>query len=320
VPGAEKNKAEGGKLVKIKMKRRSQSLKDTFSTYHPIVNAVFFCAVISFSMVFLHPVFLAISMSGSFIYAVSLSGKRTLKFALIFLIPMMLVAGAVNPLFNHRGVTILRYMGDNPLTLESILYGVAIAVMFGTVILWFSCVNVVMTSDKLMYLFGRIIPSLSMMFSMVLRFVPKFKNQIRLISNSQKCIGRDISDGTLRQRARHGIKILSIMVSWALENAIDTADSMRSRGYGLPGRSSFAIYRFDSRDRWALICFVILILLVIAGGLMGENNIQYFPSIKVETVTIISLFIYAGYALLCYAPVIINVWEAIKWQRLQSRI
>ena len=92
----------------------------------------------------------------------------------------------------------VRYM-ETTLTLESILYGVAIAVMFGTVILWFSCVNVVMTSDKLMYLFGRIIPSLSMMFSMVLRFVPKFKNQIRLISNSQKCIGRDISDGTLRQ-------------------------------------------------------------------------------------------------------------------------
>jgi energy-coupling factor transport system permease protein len=227
-------------------------------------------------MVFLHPVFLAISMSGSFIYTVSLSGKRTLKFALIFLIPMMLVAGAVNPLFNHRGVTILRYMGDNPLTLESILYGVAIAVMFGTVILWFSCVNVVMTSDKLMYLFGRIIPSLSMMFSMVLRFVPKFKNQIRLISNSQKCIGRDISDGTLRQRARHGIKILSIMVSWALENAIDTADSMRSRGYGLPGRSSFAIYRFDSRDRRALICFVILILLVIAGVINDGNGKTVF--------------------------------------------
>jgi len=295
-------------------------LKDTFSTYHPIVNAVFFCAVISFSMVFLHPVFLAISMSGAFIYAVSLSGKRTLKFALLFLVPMMIVAGAVNPLFNHRGVTILRYMGDNPLTLESILYGVAIAIMFGSVILWFSCVHVVMTSDKLMYLFGRIIPSLSLMFSMVLRFVPKFKNQIRLISNSQKCIGRDISDGSLRQRAKHGIKIISIMISWALESAIDTADSMRSRGYGLPGRSSFAIYRFDGRDLRALICLAVLILLVIAGGFAGENNIQYFPSIKTGSVTTMSLIVYTAYAFLCYAPVIINVWEAIKWQRLQSKI
>lgn len=295
-------------------------MKDTFSTYHPIINAVFFCAVICFSMVFLHPVFLAISMSGAFIYAVSLSGKRTLKFALLFLVPMMIVAGAVNPLFNHRGVTILRYMGDNPLTLESILYGVAIAIMFGSVILWFSCVHVVMTSDKLMYLFGRIIPSLSLMFSMVLRFVPKFKNQIRLISNSQKCIGRDISDGSLRQRAKHGIKIISIMISWALESAIDTADSMRSRGYGLPGRSSFAIYRFDGRDLRALICLAVLILLVIAGGFAGENNIQYFPSIKTGSVTTMSLIVYTAYAFLCYAPVIINVWEAIKWQRLQSKI
>jgi len=295
-------------------------LKDTFSTYHPIVNFTFFCAVISFSMVFLHPVFLIISMSGAFVYAVSLNGRRTLKFALIFLLPMMLIAGAVNPLFNHRGVTILRYIGDNPLTLESILYGVAIALMFGAVILWFSCVNVVMTSDKLMYLFGRLMPSLSMIFSMVLRFVPKFKAQIRLISNSQKCIGRDISDGTLRERASHGIKILSVMISWALENAIDTADSMRSRGYGLPGRSSFGIYRFDSRDRVALIFFGLLILLVFSGGVAGENNIQYFPSISTGTVTIFSLSIFTGYTLLCFAPVIINVWEAIKWRRLQSKI
>ena len=35
------------------------------------------------------------------------------------------------------------------------------------------------------------------------------------------------------------ITILSIMVTWCLENAIETADSMKSRGCGLPGRSAF---------------------------------------------------------------------------------
>ncbi len=43
------------------------------------------------------------------------------------------------------------------------------------------------------------------------------------------------------------------MITWSLENAIETADSMRSRGYGLPGRSAFSIYRMDSRDKLALM-------------------------------------------------------------------
>lgn len=62
----------------------------------------------------------------------------------------------------------------------------------------------------------------------------------------------------LIKRAKHGIKIMSILVTWALENAIDTADSMKDRGYGLPGRTAFSIYRFDRRDkeRCCTCCYV----------------------------------------------------------------
>ena len=84
---------------------------------------------------------------------------------------------------------------------------------------------------------------------MVLRFVPKYKAQIKNISNGQKCIGRDVSNGNIITRARNGIKILSIMITWALENAIETADSMKSRGYGLKDVISFSIFRFDRRDK-----------------------------------------------------------------------
>ena len=98
--------------------------------------------------------------------------------------------------------------------------------MFVSVLLWFSCSNAVMTSDKLTYLFGRIIPSLSLIFSMVLRFVPRFKTQIQVISNAQKCIGRGVDEGSILTRAKNGIKILSMLTTWALENGITTADSM----------------------------------------------------------------------------------------------
>ncbi|MEG2680034.1 MAG: energy-coupling factor transporter transmembrane component T, partial [Oscillospiraceae bacterium] len=76
--------------------------------------------------------------------------------------------------------------------------------------------------------------------SMALRFVPKFREQAKVVSNAQRCVGRDVSNGALIQRARHGVRMLSILVTWALENAIETADSMKSRGYGLPGRTAYS--------------------------------------------------------------------------------
>ena len=151
--------------------------------------------------------------------------------------------------------------------------------MLCAVIEWFSCYTAVMTSDKFVYLFGRIIPALSLVLSMTLRFVPKFKAQIHTVSEAQRCVGRDVSDGSVLQRLRHGITILSIMVTWCLENAIETADSMKSRGYGLPGRSAFSIYRFDSRDQsalsWLLYCGFFLCCGAAAKGGNGALKLSH---------------------------------------------
>jgi energy-coupling factor transport system permease protein len=296
---------------------KENKLKDTFASYHPIINFIYFCAVIIFSMLFLHPIFLAITIAGSFTYSVSLNGMKGLRQIAIYLVPMMILATLINPLFNHRGVTILGYLNNNPITLESIYYGIAVGIMFGSVILWFSCFYSVFTTDKLTHLFGRIAPSLSLIFSMVLRFVPRFKTQLTIITNGQKCLGRNVTDGTIRQRLKNGIKILSIMISWALENSIETADSMKSRGYGLSGRTSFSIYRFDTRDRIALLALLVLIFLITYGALMEWYKIQFFPSVKVKYNT---PAIFAVYFLLCFAPTFLNIWEAIKWKRLKSKI
>jgi len=295
-------------------------MKDVFGTYHPIINFLFFCTVLLFSMFFMHPVFLGISLTASFSYYVYLAGKKALKFSLIFLLPMMILIGLINPLFNHRGVTIIGYVMDNPITRESILYGVATGLMFGSVILWFSCYNVIMTSDKFIYLFGRIIPALSLILSMVLRFAPRFMAQAKIISNAQKCIGRDFSDGNLREKVTHGVKILSIMTTWALENAIDTADSMNSRGYGLPGRTAFSNFRFDARDKAMNGILLMLFALIVAGTFIGENTVQYFPSVRFPEFSAVSLILYSAYFILCFTPLILNLKEHVRWRHLQSKI
>jgi energy-coupling factor transport system permease protein len=295
-------------------------MRDSFSGYHPAVNLLYFVCVIGFAMVFTHPVCLALSLACAFTYSVYINGKKALRFNLLYMLPMLIFTALINPAFNHQGGTILTYLpSGNPLTLESILYGVASATMLITVISWFSCFNSVMTSDKFVYLFGRVIPALSLILSMALRFVPRFKAQIKVISNAQKCVGRDVSSGNILQKARRGIKILSIMVTWALENAIETADSMKGRGYGLPGRTAFSIFRFDKRDGYAAAFLLACAAVIIAGSFTGAYHFRYFPTAKGEWggATVI---IFAAYFMLGAFPILVNVKEDFVWKAIKSKI
>lgn len=290
-------------------------MKHAFTGYHPIVIFIYFTLVIVCSMFLMHPICLLISLVCGFVYSVKLSGKKALKFNLLFLIPALLVSALMNPAFNHEGVTVLAYLpGGSPLTLESVAYGAAAAAMLVSVISWFSCYNVIMTSDKFICLFGRIIPSLSLILSMVLRFVPKFKAQIKVVSNARRCVGRDVSNGSVLQRARNGLAILSIMVTWSLENAIETADSMKSRGYGRRGRTAFSIFTFGSRDKKAMSAICAAGLYTIIGAFCGGLYYRYFPSMKGTDVTPYSVSVFAAYFILCIIPMMLELWEDKKWK------
>ncbi len=296
-------------------------MRDTFSTYHPAVNFLYFTLVLLLSMFFMHPVCLGISLLCAFCYSVYLKGKKALRSNVKFMLPMLVVTALINPAFNHAGGTILTYLpGGNPLTLESIIYGIAAAVMLVTVISWFSCYNAVMTSDKFVYLFGRVAPALSLILSMTLRFGPRFKAQLKVVANAQRCLGRDVTNGSLLQRAKHGLRILFIMVTWALENSIETADSTKSRGYGLPGRTAFSLYRFDSRDKNALLFLLFCGGYIISGAFMGGLSWRYFPIMKGAGFTPYSVSLYFSYLALCLMPVVINIREDRKWKSIQSKI
>ena len=155
-------------------------MRDSFASTHPLVNLAFFVSAITLTMFIMQPVCLGITILCSAVYAVFTGGKKTVLFSLRFLLPTALLIMLINPVVNHRGVTILRYLPwGNPLTLESIAYGVASAVLLCAVVLWFSSFNKVMTSDKLVYLFGRLAPALSLVLSMSLRFIPRFIAQFR---------------------------------------------------------------------------------------------------------------------------------------------
>jgi len=286
----------------------------SFKTYHPLVNFTYFVAVIGVTMFCMHPVLLGISVVSGFAHAWVLFGKRAFRTCL-YLIPLCIVAVLFNVLLNHRGETILTYFpSGNPLTLESVLYGLAAAVMLCAVVLHFSCFTAIMTSDKLHCLTGRLFPSLSLIFSMTLRFVPHLTNRIQKVRMAQRGIGE--GDGNSLRRLRQAITALSVTLDWSLENAVDTADSMRARGHGLPGRTTFSLYTFDRYNRGLLFIILLLGGVVIGSGIAGKIRFFYYPALSGNTAPLA----YAAYGVLCFLPILIEIREVFRWKYLQSKI
>ena len=296
-------------------------MKDRFAQYHPLVNFLYFTLVLVFSMVLRHPLAQGVSLLCACIYAVQAEGQRAVLFCLKWCLPVFLLTALFNPAFSHEGVTILLYLPTgNPLTLESILYGVSAGVLLVTVMVWFMNSSRVITSDKFIYLFGRVIPALSLVLSMTLRFIPKFKSQLAAVVEAQRSIGRDISQGSLLRRMKLAVSVLSIMITWALENAMDTADSMKGRGYGLPGRTAFSIYRLDDRDKSALAFLLLCAFCLVMGTAASAFSFRYYPGIRAGARTPLALSFQLVYAALCAMPILLNAFEERKLKSIHSKM
>ena len=171
-----------------------------------------------------------------------------------------------------------------------------------------------------MYLFGKVMPAFSLMLSMTLRFVPKYQRELTAISHAQKGIGVDAANKGMLQKAKSGMHMLSILVTRCFEDSVDTADSMKSRGYGLPGRTAFSNFVFTKRDRMILGLLLILSLFVLICGVTRGAYFRYFPSIKGAAVSAKSLCGMIAYLMLSLTPVMIEGREAVRWKKLRSRI
>lgn len=129
-----------------------------FEDRHPAVNLIFFTAVIAGTILFHHPVYLGISVVCALAYSIYRGGRR----AAVFDLCVLVCAGVFclyYSTFHHFGITELgRNPVGNRVTLESVVYGMVLGLTAAGVVMWMSCVYSVVSSDKVVYLFGRVSP------------------------------------------------------------------------------------------------------------------------------------------------------------------
>ena len=290
-----------------------------FSAFHPVVNFSFFAIILAFTMLFQHPVFVGVTLVSAFIFSCMLNGRKALRLSLLFCLPMFLFIAIVNPLFNHRGETTLFFFLDNPITLEAVLYGLCSAASLVSVIVWFSCYNKVVTSDKFLYMFGKITPAVALLITMTIRMIAKLKVHLKTISKAQQAIGLDQRTGNILARIKKGMRVLSILLSWSMEDAIETADSMKARGYGLKNRNTFSLFIFDKRDGLVLGLIIVLALICFTGYFEGYGTMEFYPLVKPLKVSTSAIALYLIFSLLAFLPIIIEMKESWKWRSYKSK-
>lgn len=290
-----------------------------FESYHPVVTFLFFVFVLFITMFSTNPIIIGISFISSIVFYMFLCGFMKVLNSFKFTIPMLLILAITNPLFSHKGETILFFMNDNPITLEAIIYGIFMSMMMISVYYWFCCFNEIMTSDKILFLFGRISPKISLLFSMILGFIPKFKKQYQAIEATQTSLGL-YSSNSIYDKVKGKMRILSMIITWSFENSMDSASSMKARGYGLKKRTSYSIYDWIKRDY--LLLFVLLLLSsIILYFFINKIDLFYFyPSFSRDLASYQKISMYIVVSLLMFIPSLLELKEVILWKYLKSKI
>ncbi len=290
----------------------------SLSESHPVVTALYFLSVTGIAMFLQHPGITACSLLGAMLLFLLRNGAREGKSHLWFL-GLFAVMALVNPLVSHNGATVLLVINHNPITLEALLYGISMSASLLAVLYWFRSFSQIMTRDKLLCVFGKLSPKLALILSMALRYAALFSAQTRRVVQTQKALGLYREDHILA-RLRGGVRIFSVMLTWALENGITTADSMSARGYGIGKRTQFSVYRFYWKDAVLLGLCILLVLLVLSGAAAGSLEFHYYPTIHSGVQDVWQSISLASFGLLALLPGILEIKEKIKWNCCLSKI
>ena len=211
--------------------------------------------------------------------------------------------------YHHFGVTVLRqnFIGNN-LTVESFVYGLVIGLRFATLCMWLEAMFRVVSSDKVVYLFGRVSPRLSLFLTILLRLIPRIGREARKINLAQKGIGCGSNQGNVFRRFVNCLRISSMLITWMISALVLESDSMRSRGSLLRGRTAFSIYRFDNRDRTFVICMFFCVTLTTMGIILGATDMWYNPRIQWNTLDGLESLTAIGYLTFCTMPMVMELW------------
>lgn len=289
-----------------------------YERIHPAVLVLYFLSVTIPAMFSLNPLLLIPAFAGAVFFLLLAEPEPPRLRTVLWLALLTALIIIINPLFSHRGQTELFFLNGHAITLEALLYGVRNAFCVLTVLLWCRIFNRIVSSEKLLALLGKTFPKTALLLSSSLRLVPLLRCRAASMRDTQQELGL-YGNGEMSDRLTGGARVFSMLVTWSLDHASDVSSSMKARGYGLKGRTTYSVYRFKKRDAILTVLLILLDAGVLTVMATGRLAFSFYPvlSAKHGPATTTALICYAVTAL---AAAAFEAFEAIRWKVRRSRI
>lgn len=276
----------------------------SFRSYHPMNNLIYYLIVIVISMTFLDINVLFITLLSTFLLALQLLGKISALKQLKILGLIALAMVLFNLIFNHRGSHVLLKILARPITLESFILGLIMAMSLGSVLLVFTSFSEIIDHNKFLYLIGRILPKTGILTNLTIRFakvMTKRYEEIKFVRsmNAPK-------DMTRKEAIKEASEQILTLIGWSAENAIVTADSMSARGYGAFKRSWYKSYGWYKRDTVFLTISLVCLIVWIFFRIQGRLVMIIYPSLVFKSMDMIDMCLYISMAIYMNIPFYLN--------------
>lgn len=236
--------------------------------------------------------------------------RNELRALLHFCLPVGAVLVLFNLLFNRNGMTVLFYIGDAAVTLESVLYALFSALHFTGAALWFSFYCTFLDADRIYRLFSGTSRGLAIIFSLSMALVPK---TLQKYAQTRKAL--PVSADKHSQLTARFLR-LSALFSWVLEDSFETAVSMKARGAMCRPKRTRQKQRCSVFDAvLVLVGIAMVCAMFLAPPLRAEIYPRFRPSAYFE-----SVWIYVLMAVFYFIPCLVKLWEVCKWKFSVQRI
>lgn len=285
---------------------------------NPIVSFSYLLIAIIITMFTFNPILLGMSFISSLILYCCLAGLKKTLLRFVYALVFILVTTIINPLFARQGMTYLFDVAGLTVTLEAVLNGVAIGVLFSSIVIWFGVINILLDSDKISYIFSKFTPKIGTILSVSLGLIPKYIAQYKIIDNNFKGLGL-YNNVKLFKKVKIKMHALSTLISWSIEGALTLSDSMSARGFNLKGKRVYNKYKFCLQDILFLIVSMSLGIVIIAFLSIGTASYYYYPTFK-QIQFDSSFWIYIVTFLYMNIMTFYVLWESAKWQFMKLKI